>query len=249
MDINELLTLVGRRWKLIIGCVVLALLGATALSVLVTPQYQSSARLFLTAERNAPRDPYSLNLLAGLRVRSYAELATSEPVLRAVAKRPDIKADVAQLREQIDATAVPDTVIIELVATDDSAKDAQKLARAASVEVSKYLSQLEETGKSASGLEVRVSDPATLPAAPTSPRTLLNLMVAGLLGLLVGLALAVLADRRARAEDEDDEPTDEADPDEGDDDAEKDEHDAGHEHEPEDEHDASSDRAVPAASV
>ena len=201
MDINEMFSLVARRWKVIVASVILAVLGAVALSILATPQYQSSAGLFVTTQAGATRDPYALSLLAGQRVKSYAELATSQQVLSAVAKRADVKDDVEDLRDKIDVTAVPETVVIRVTSTDDTAKGAQTLTKAASTEVSRYLSALEKDGKSKTGLEVRVSDPASLPESQSSPRTTLNMAVAGLLGLLIGLAMAILVDRRtARTE-------------------------------------------------
>jgi capsular polysaccharide biosynthesis protein len=130
-------------------------------------------------------------------VKTYAELATSQPVLRAIAERQGRGADVKELRDQITVTVVPETFVLSVVATDDSARSAQTLARIASKEVSSYLTGLEKRGTSPSGLEIRVSDPASLPDSPTSPRTTLNLLIAGLLGLLVGLSLAVLAEHRS----------------------------------------------------
>jgi receptor protein-tyrosine kinase len=196
MTVHELAVMVSRRWKLILGTVVLFALVAGVVSFLATPTYQSTARLFVTADVHGATDSYAASLFSQGRVKSYAALATSEPVMRKVIRRLDLDESTSEVADRIDSTVVTDTVLIELTASGDSARSAQRLAAAEADELSRYLGTVETAStRKQTGIKATVTDPASRPEAPVAPRTSLNLVVAVLLGLLVGTGVAVVLER------------------------------------------------------
>jgi receptor protein-tyrosine kinase len=105
--------------------------------------------------------------------------------------------DVAK---QISATAVMDTVLIDVAVTDPSAERAAQIADALGEEFTKLVDELETPGAGGVPLvEVTVTDQPEVPAAPSAPRTTRNVAFGLLIGLLMGAALATLRARLDRS--------------------------------------------------
>ena len=189
MTLNELVALLARRWKVVVGAVAVALAAAAALSFLVGPTYQSTAEIFLGTKVKSTGNLYAAAGFGAGRAQSYAALATSQPVTSAVVRRLHLKEKPTELAKRVSATVIPETVLIDVTASDSSANGAQRLARAESQALASYISGLES--KPASGVQAKIVSPAPLPNAPTSPRLLLNFVAALALGLLAGIGAAV----------------------------------------------------------
>ncbi len=184
-----------RRWPSIAAIVVLALGASIAITVSATPQYESTARVFISADLSstASTDAYAASLFSQGRVKSYAALATSRELMLRVILNNDLTLTPSQLAERITAAVEQDTVIIRIVVTDPDPASAQKIASTEAEELASYLGQLETpVGSSRPPVKATVVDPASFNANPVSPRVALNLGIAVLLGLLVGIALAVV---------------------------------------------------------
>ena len=224
MTVTELFGLLAHRWRVVAAALVLSLAVAGAVSFLATPTYVSTARVFVGTKVQTTGNLYAAATFGATRVKSYAALGTSQPVLTSVVHRLRLKEKPADLADNIDSTQVPETVLIEITATGDSARSAQRLARAEAAALTNYISGLET--KPASGVQAKVVSQATLPDAPTSPRTLLNFAAALAIGLLLGIGAAVgleamdrrryddyVIDHEVEEDPQDDEPVTRAEPD------------------------------------
>ena len=79
MELGDYLRIVRRRWVSIIVCTVLAIGAAAALTSQMTPQYQSSAQLFISSSSSSDSgDAYQGSLFSAQRVASYADLVTGK---------------------------------------------------------------------------------------------------------------------------------------------------------------------------
>ena len=173
----------------------LAVAASIALTVSATPQYESTARVFISADvsSSTSTDTYAASLFSQGRVKSYAALATSRELMLRVILNNDLTLTPSQLAERITATVEQDTVIIRIVVTDPDPATAQKIAGTEAQELASYLGELETpVGSDRTPVKATVVDPASFNASPVSPRVALNLGIALLLGLLVGIALAVI---------------------------------------------------------
>lgn len=196
MDFKDLLRLALRRWKTIAVCFALAVIAAALLSVSATPVYQSTSRVFISSTDVAnSTDAYYASAFSSLRVKSYAELATSGSVLKQVADQLHLNLTPGELAGKVSAAVNADTVIIDIVAQDNNARVAQQIAQAEAELLKTYIPEVETpTGKATSPVKATIIDDAGFNPKPISPRTSLNLTVAGILGLLIGLTVAVLRD-------------------------------------------------------
>lgn len=194
MELRDYLRVVRRHW-LVIVVTTLVIVGASVLlTVAAAPQYQSTARLFVTTlQSDSASDSYQGGLFSAQRVTSYADLAKSRQLAATVVEELDLSVTPVELSQHVDAHVVPETVNLEISVTDPDPRMAQALTQAYAQGLVDLVRQL-ETPESATRAPIKATivDPATLPATPVSPRVALNIALGALVGLLLGLGLALL---------------------------------------------------------
>lgn len=191
MDFKELVRMARRRWKTIVAMFLLGVLSSALISLTTTPTYHSTARVFVSTDVSSSAEQFYAGAFTTARVKSYADLATSRQLMNRVIDRLDLQLTPGQVASRITATVVPDTVIIQLEVRDTDPQIAQKIAQAEAEELAKYLSEVDKPSSGGDSVAATVVDPAAYDAHPVAPRTAVNMAVAGLLGLLLGIALAV----------------------------------------------------------
>jgi capsular polysaccharide biosynthesis protein len=187
------------RWLVIPLCGSLGLAAGILWALAIPPTYTATALAFVALSPRPPddqfaQDPYSGGKFALQRTPTYAALATSTDVLRAVAA--DVhRGDVEQLRSHIRVAAIPDRVILQLSVDDSDAKAATQIADSLVANLGRAVGSLErggagplELGRAPAGstpVQIVPVQPASL--EPVSPRRYKAL--AGLLaGLVIGAA-------------------------------------------------------------
>lgn len=171
--------------------------GALAYTLLTTPMYEASTRLFVstTTGGSSATDSYQGNRLSQERVISYAELLEGETLLQRTIDKLGLAMSAAALQGNVTAKAKPDTVLIDVDVRDTSPVQARDIANALSDEFVVMVRQLEtpEDGTKPDA-RVVVEQRASLPAKPVSPNPSRNLLVGAALGVLLGLGFAILRD-------------------------------------------------------
>jgi capsular exopolysaccharide synthesis family protein len=193
MDVRSVLSLLRRRWVAVAACLLAGLLGAGVVTARAEPQYQSSARLFV----NIPRAGTVAEQVQGVQLtvqllQSYAQIATSRSAAQDVSRR--VGEDVSG---RIAATPQAETLLIDVAAVDRTPGEAARIANAAAEVLIAKVADLER-GKT-TPITAQVIDAAVPSAAPVSPRPRVNYAVGGILGLLVGLLLALALDALDRS--------------------------------------------------
>ncbi|MGO4255615.1 polysaccharide biosynthesis tyrosine autokinase [Marmoricola sp. RAF53] len=196
MEFRELLRMVQRRWLTVVVFFLLALIGTGVVTYAMTPKYESTARIYVTAEVSGDISAASAaNYLAIQRVQSYAELAHSREVLQRVISRLKLDTSPAALDAKISSRVTDLTVIIEITARDPSAAQAQEIAKAESEVLAEYLTEIETPfGKTSSPIKATIVDPASYNGEQVSPQPVLNLLIAAIIGLVLGIGMALVRD-------------------------------------------------------
>ena len=203
LEISEYLRIFARYWWVIVILTVLGGLVGFSTSLFMTPQYQSTATLFVATQNGTTAtEAYQNNLFSTDRVNSYASLATSEQVAaRAVDQlKAPISAD--ELRGKISAAAGPKTVLLSVSVTDPDPAQAQSYANAVADQLVNLVSELETSrrgGTPAAGAVV--VDEAGYPTEPTGLSLLTRIGLGAAAGLLLGIVAAIVAgvvDKRLR---------------------------------------------------
>lgn len=196
MDIREFIRLLRTRWLAIALTALATILGAVGYTLSQTPQYQASTRLFVsTVAGTSVSDLYSGNRLSQERVLSYAQLIMGETLAQRTINRLDLGMNAATLKESVSAKVKPDTVLIDVSVLDPSPVQARDIANALSDEFVVMARELETPSQGARpDARVVVEQRATIPEEPVVPKPLRNVAIGVLLGLLLGIGLAIIRD-------------------------------------------------------
>jgi capsular exopolysaccharide synthesis family protein len=197
MELFHYLRLLRRRWTIVAASVLLALIAAAFATARMSPQYAASITMIVSAPESGgnPAAAYQGALLSQDRAKSYAKLIQSRTVAAAVSTALGDGLTAKELQQKISATAVPDTVLLRATVTDGSPALAMRIGHTLGAEFARYVDGLERPTRTAPpGARITVADDAELPRAPVSPRPLLNLALGLVVGLVAGVAGAVLRD-------------------------------------------------------
>lgn len=196
MEIRQFLATVRRRWKLVVAFLVLGLACAAVITTTLTPRYSSESRLFISTQATDVVDPYAGALFSMQRASSYAELAKDPAIMQKVIDKVGLNLTPGQLAADITTEAVPNSVILSVVATADNPYVAQNIAEAEAEQVADLIATLEQPkdSKQAPPIRATIAGKASFSANAVSPNLMLNLVAGALLGLLLGVSAAVLRD-------------------------------------------------------
>ena len=196
MNLRDFARVLRARWITVCVTALLVVLGAVAYTLLTTPLYQASTRLFVSTNSGATvSDLYQGNLFSQQRVLSYAELLRGETVAQRTIDKLGLDMSANALQSRVKATVKPDTVLIDVQVLDESPVRARDIANALSDEFVALVSELETPAAGARpDARVVVEQRASAPAKPIIPNTGRNLSIGLALGLLLGVGIAVLRD-------------------------------------------------------
>ena len=193
MELKEYWAVIRRRWMTIVACLVVAVAVAAVLTWQSTPLYASTARLFVSTSSSDTNAAYTGELFAAQRAASYADLVQSTRLAQRVSESLEDETGDATLGRQVSATVVPETVILEITATDADPERARDVTQAYAEGLSELVVDLETpSGRRDALIKATIVDDAQTSSAAVSPQPVRNLALAAVLGLLLGLGLAMV---------------------------------------------------------
>jgi capsular exopolysaccharide synthesis family protein len=201
MGIRGYLHLVRRHWWIVLVTLMVALGAAVVIMVRTPLRYEASVTFFVATPSQGGVNASQGGLSPQQRVRSYADLLTSDRLAQSVAEsQPGLTAD--QVQRRISTSSESDTVLLKATFTDTNQARALKVTEALSARFVELVQRVETppNGQS-SPIKLEVVSGPRVTSSPVSPQPVRNLALGGLLGLLVGVGLAVLrgaADVRMR---------------------------------------------------
>ncbi len=183
-------------WVIVAVTTVAAVLSAVTITLLTTPLYEASTRLFVsTSSGSSLSDIYQGNRLSQERVVSYAELLMGETLAQRTVDKLGLEMSADELQGNVKASAKADTVLIDVAVLDASAVRARDIANTLSDEFVSLVRELETPSAGATpDARVVVEQRASIPESPVVPKPVRNIAMGLLLGMAVGVGLAVLRD-------------------------------------------------------
>ncbi|GAB3146559.1 polysaccharide biosynthesis tyrosine autokinase [Micromonospora sonneratiae] len=196
MDLHDHLRVVRQRWWVVLATVVVALGVAGFLTVRAEPQYTSSVTFFVTTPSRGVTDAYQGGLFLQQRVKSYVDLLTSDRLAQSIAADGTVGLSASAVQSRVSARVQADTVLLEATITDADQSRSLRLAEALATSFVKLVERIETPpGDDEPPVKIEVvSGPRTNPD-PVSPRPVRTSVLAGLIGLVVGIGLSVLRGR------------------------------------------------------
>lgn len=196
MSLMEIASALRKRWRVIIVSILLLISAGAAYVNLVTPSYSASAQLFI----NVPPDnstsgganAYANNVFAVERIASYTQIATSYKVLSPVVSKLSLPYGWQSLKGKVSAGSPANTVLLNISASDADSDTAASIANAVANSMVNTIRTIESSPTVASPVTATLVQPAFAPSSPSSPKTTLYLIAAGLIGAAIGIGLALL---------------------------------------------------------
>lgn len=175
---------------IILPIIAVAISGAISYFVL-EPEYQT----FTTLMVGKPKDYISENkleynelMLNQKLVSTYGEIVKSRLVTDKVINNLGLEISFEGFRNKVNVNLVKDTEIIKIQVTDNNPMLAAKIAN----ETAQVFMEGVQTIMKVEN--VQVIDVAQVPSRPISPRKMLNMAIAGVLGLMVSVFIAFLVE-------------------------------------------------------
>lgn len=205
LSFGDLIRTIWRRLWIIV-LVPLLLVGLSmGYTVMQTPIYQTSTKILIgqapagNPVGDAGRELQDLQWL----MPTLAAAANTRPVAEDVIQRLDLSVSPEYVQGGMGVEQIPDTQFLVVSFRDSSPERAQLIANSIGDAVSERLPELGPNGSDS--ITATVWEQATLPASPSSPDLMRNVLVALALGLMLGVGLAFLVnylDDRWRSVDE-----------------------------------------------
>lgn len=191
ISLKECLLILRKRLWLIILPTILFVVASGIISFFVLePKYQT----FTTLMVGNPRDYQSIDnrleyndlLLNQKLVPTYGELVKTRVVADQVIDKLNLDMDYNNFIKKANVNLVEDTEIIKLEIVDTDPELATKIANETAIVFMENVKEFMLVDN------VQVIDRAQIPNKPISPRPKLNMAIAGVLGLMLGMFLVFL---------------------------------------------------------
>lgn len=192
MSLEELVGALWRR-RLIVILTVITITAATyVVAQGLPPVYTSDVTLVVKNDTDAANDFEAIQSSQVL-TKTYAELIEKEPLPSSVAEEFSVLDSGDEVLERVSFEPIPETQLITITAEGDSPEEAALLANRYAVTATETF----RSGALEAALDgkIRIINRAIATGAPVRPRPTLYALVAFVVALFLGGALAVLRDR------------------------------------------------------
>jgi len=190
IDLMEYIHIIRRRLWLIILVTVLAVAASGAISFFVLdPVYQASTTVMVgkpvSYVDGSQLQIQDLNLNQRL-ARTYGEIVKSRVVSEEVIYQLNLNITPDQLKEKTAVNLVKDTEFITINVTDTDPEKAAAIANKLADVFKKRVMTMMKVDN------VQVLDNAIIPTSPIKPNKMMNMAIAGVLGMMVSLFVIFL---------------------------------------------------------
>ena len=187
IDIRDIFRILYKRIKLLIIIPLMAVIISGIISYFyLTPVYKASTTLMLWKDYSSGEVVYQDIQINRQLVNTYQEIARSRLVAQETIRRLRMTLSPSELSKKIEVSLVRDTEVISVSVTDSSPERAAIIAN----EVAQVF--MDQVPLMIKMENVQVMDQAFPPDTPIAPRPLLNIAVAGVLGIMIAVGLAFL---------------------------------------------------------
>jgi len=192
INLFDLIKILKKRFILIMSLTALLVGIAAAMSYFVlTPVYQSETQILvnqkLDAQQQTQFEAQKLEIDLQL-INTYSIIIKSPVILTKVIERLDLNSTPEQLMDQISVTNANSSQVVSVKVKDPDAKQAVEIANTLAEVFKREIPVL----MSVDNITVLSSAKISENPVPIKPNKLLNLLIGGVFGFLIGMAIAFL---------------------------------------------------------
>lgn len=192
ISLQEIAYALKKRWKLI----ALITIGATLISAILSffvikPQYEATTKLFIGKQETQGSTNYDNNdvMMYQKLMKTYSEILKTSDLVTKATKNANLNYNDKEIKKilgNLTVTPSADTQILDIKYKCGSPKDALTLTKAITDEF------ISESKKLIPNGNVQIIQAPQLPENPVSPNKKLNILIAFVLGLMVGVGVVLL---------------------------------------------------------
>lgn len=192
ISLQEVAYALKKRWKLIALITIVATLISAILSFFVIkPQYEAKTKLFIGKQETQENNAYNNSdvMMYQQLMKTYAELVKTSDLVTKAIKSSNLgynQEEIKTILKNLNATPSSETQILDLTFKGGNPKEVLKLTEAITNEFISESKELIPNGN------IQVIQKPQLPEKPVSPNKTLNILIALILGLMVGVGLVLL---------------------------------------------------------
>ncbi|MCY1159133.1 MAG: polysaccharide biosynthesis tyrosine autokinase [Citricoccus sp.] len=194
MDLRDYIRILRNNWLSILLITLLGVAVAAGATALTKPTYTARTQIFVAVNSGeTATDILQGSSFSEKRVTSYVTLAKSPRVLQPVIDELGLDFSPAALAATVEATAPPQTVLINLSASHEDPARSAEIANAVAESLIATVYAVEDPEGGGDPLvDLSVVESADVPVSPSSPRVALNLVLGLVVGAALGVAFALL---------------------------------------------------------
>lgn len=186
MKLKEFGRILGEL-KLVLAMVpVIAMFTSAVISLFIlTPVYKSTTTIFVLRDQMAPYSEINLNTLALNQrlVITYSEIVKSRSLAEEVIKSNGLDFTPEELSSKIQVDLAGNTEVLKITASDANPSMAALIANAGAQALATKVQKILNVKN------IQILDQAEPPSRPVSPNAFLNVILAGILGLTITVAI------------------------------------------------------------
>lgn len=188
ISISEIIDAVKKRWKIIALCTLIATLVSGIFSFfIISPTYEASTKVFIGKEESSVEN-YNYNDITMYQklLKTYSELIKTKDLINRSITNSEYELDVEDVLNNVSVTTVADTQMIQIAYKSTSPNIAKNMLENITNEFITTAQDLVPNGN------VRVLETVELPEEPVAPNKKMNIAIAFILGMMVGLGIVFL---------------------------------------------------------
>ena len=188
ISISEIIDAVKKRWKIIALCTLIATLVSGIFSFfIIAPTYEASTKVFIGKEESSVEN-YNYNDITMYQklLKTYSELIKTKDLINGSITNSEYELEVEDVLNNVSLTTVADTQMIQIAYKSTSPNIAKNMLENITNEFITTSQELVPNGN------VRVLETVELPEEPVAPNKKMNIAIAFILGMMVGLGIVFL---------------------------------------------------------
>ncbi|MEH7313399.1 YveK family protein [Priestia megaterium] len=190
ISLRELFAVLRKRlWLIVLITIIAATVSAVISFFVLTPVYESKTQILVNQAKNDQQLYNNQTVQTNVQlINTYNDIITSPAILDKVIKELKLDTSAEDLSSQIKVTSAQDSQVAQIVVQDTSAKRAADIANTTAAVFQKQVPKLMNVDN------VKVLSKAALGEnpSPVKPQPLMNVAIAIVVGLMVGVGLSFL---------------------------------------------------------
>jgi capsular exopolysaccharide synthesis family protein len=194
MELSDYIRILRKNWLVIVVAALLGVAVAAGYSLTRTPQYSATSTVFVSTQSGETTAELAQgNTFTQSRITTYVNLIDQPYVLNPVIQELGLQTTADSLAGRVTASADLNSTLINVTATGSDPIAAADIANATASSLAEAVETLEtRENQEESPLKLTRTRDASPALSPISPNVPLNLALGGLIGLALGIGIAVL---------------------------------------------------------